>query len=243
MAGEGNPYHDKSGHFTSQAGAVWSTGEAWTKDIKKAAATPIDVQWDIAPEDHAIYNEEFDTGLNDKVAQTGYKRYQPGFGPTPIHSLAAYKGNAYRPINDYLRGRDPATLEMTNNVRQAPTEAQVRPAAIRLQKMISTAPPLKKDMMVYRGDTILMPDEGGAFRLKGFTSVSVSREGAARHLTEVGYEIHMPKGSRALGGFNKAEGEMLLPHGAKFKVVGSYTTQGHSPGHKVTIQKLEYLGV
>jgi hypothetical protein len=125
-------------------------------------------------------------------------------------ALWGYRQDGYKQINGDLRA-DPTVKPGT-------------PAA-HLQNLCSRAEPTAQDSIVYRHTAAYntsFPAVGESTYVKGFTSsANVSQE---RFVRSNGYtfEIRVPKGSTGvLSGFNIAEREVMLRHGAKLKYLGS----------------------
>ncbi len=182
-----------------------------------------------------VYSKEFTRRYDDYLdARTERDRDE--------EAISNYTGSGYTEVNTVLRKL--GTLSPTQEAQLAlegRTYNSSLAEARRLQAFILEAPPTKFDMVVYRGDELQF-EEGTIQTLKGFTSTSVSKFQATAFGQQALYEIKIPAGSRTLAGFNHYESEVLLPHGAKMKVVGKYWVQ-ISTDRGAWAYQLEYIGV
>lgn len=172
-------------------------------------------------------------------------------GQDYVKSMEEYTGSGYTRIN--------RTLRYSSSIEETGSHALVD--ARRVQEVILKAPPTPYDLVVYRGDTTQF-QVGQVQTVRGFTSTSMNGETAYNFAQEsravefskgvdpnpptVLYEIRVPAGSRALVGHNTYETEVLLPHGAKFKVLGKREmdlVSGERKGNHAIVYELEYLGV
>jgi ADP-ribosyltransferase exoenzyme len=154
----------------------------------------------------------FDSRLTAKAfIQTNYGAWQRKMPSKQYEALAFYQSPGYEMMNDQLRG--------TKVSGSATDLARARQANKDLAAAIKTAPPLPRDVVVYRGFSADQFDlkPGTTITDKGFVSTSMTDDTGAyiQHGAQAKARILIPKGTRVGAGFSR---EMILPPGTKFQV-------------------------
>lgn len=135
-------------------------------------------------------------------------------------------------IKEYASEKTTAGSSRKMNADLQREPGKLSPEAARLQALITSAPPLPDDTVVYRGLygvkgqwSKFVP--GAELQFDGFQSASFSRTAASDFGEGVLLRISSPKGL-AFGDLSakhphsgRDEREVLLPHGSKFQVVGT----------------------
>lgn len=146
-----------------------------------------------------------------------------------------YAGSMFRDVNPRLRQGKPPSREDKKDVEE-------------MDKVFASSSS-SADVVVYRGvssEAVEKMVPGSTFVDGGFVSTSSSKQTASNFARGDGsavMEIRVPKGSKAVslinnGAFSKAEKEVLLNRGGKFKVVSFKKGNRFKPGNLV----VEYEG-
>lgn len=146
-------------------------------------------------------------------------------------TIKAYTGSAYSEMNSALRKNPNYTSDRINGVKSALAKGQ-------------TPPPPE---LVWRGVSSLPPGlhEGSEIRMDGFQSTSINPAFAQSWKSGHVLEIKPAKGGAYVKTISSHTHEMeyLLPHGAKYKVLGStkikVSTPGYSKQQVMTVWQLE----
>jgi len=176
------------------------------------------------PETHGLHVGFQDTASRRK-GQQAYdsvtKASATGLSPSERSSVHAYTGSWYKSINRYLRKQDSGTATVKGHVQQ-------------LDSAFDKQPPLKDDLITYRGisdASELFGDVGshvgGEFQDHGYGS-SASNAAVTHGFSSSGVSgalvrILHPAGTKVLkpsdvGSFGDSERELLIPRGTKFHV-------------------------
>ena len=176
----------------------------------------------------------------------GIKKHNPDeMHPDVAQSIRRYTKSAYGELNEKLRNEpDHEKLDDNNKGLHG-----------HLEQFIHDSGVLPKPVTVWRGLTAGMKADshlefdkmiGKTIRLDGFQSTSFA-PGVAEMFSDPNlplFEIKTKRGGFIHSGMtaNQGEDEFLLPHGAKYRVVGIDKMPSHQfPGHKVNVVKLEML--
>lgn len=121
-----------------------------------------------------------------------------------------------------------------------------------ISQAISTAPPIDRDIAMYRGVGLTdLPhlEVGASFSSDRFTSMSSSYIKATDFAMEslqnggrlpILMQVRVPEGSRGLLGFGQGESEFIFDRGARFKLRGWEDRYVH--GREVRTYDVDYLG-
>lgn len=166
-----------------------------------------------------------------KAVNAHYQKWINGLPPSERQAIEAYTGSAYTNINEYLR------TGVKDNYYSSETKANA------ISKALDKAPSPPPPELVWRG---LPPHvvesalkDGNTITLKGFQSTSIDPHSAWSYKGLL-LEIKPTKGAY-LEPVTKSSGEreFLLPHAAKYKVIGHATVRLGNTKHKVV--QLEML--
>lgn len=149
-----------------------------------------------------------------------YKGWRDGLTPAEDKAMRFYQSPGFALMNGQLRGLDAEALKSGEHASDSDL-ARARLASKNLTKAIAKAPPLPRDVTVYRGFDAgqfgtLKP--GQVITDKGFTSTSITDDAGAvgRAGSKGQSRILLPAGTRAAAGSAR---ELVLPPGSSFRVV------------------------
>lgn len=158
------------------------------------------------------------------IAREGVRATSEVGTPAQIRSLKNYQGSGYDRINGRLRaikkrgqtyipGRDDNTAHDIDN----------------LDRLFEKTPGLKRDIVLMRGVGQTYTEEilgqlrvGTVLSDAGFLSTTFERSIAQDFAGSAGmfFELHVPKGLRAILPYNRYESEFILPRGLEFRIIG-----------------------
>lgn len=164
-----------------------------------------------------------------------YGQWRDGMTSAHEKALRFYQSPGFALMNGQLRGLDKGGLKKSEHASDSDL-MRAEKASKDLTAAIRKAPPLERDVTVYRG---FSADQFGDLRPgslitdKGFTSTSLTNDvqavGRARKPATA--EITLPKGTRAGAGSSR---ELILSPGSTFRVI-SATTRGGAPHYKLVL--------